>query len=136
MKLNSKGLLAKFYMWPIFESRSLPVNFCDYIKGLVGRAFLVFGCGGMALFTLIMALVKLSIVMYHVISSNKMLSFSVFLSVLTTTFLAWFTTKYSKRKGIKQGRKIEILSEMKMIIGGKIDAVKKDYCPVIDWKEK
>ena len=127
MQLNSKGKLARFYMWLPPEDKKLPQDFCTFFWGLVGRAFFVFVVGGAVLAFLVSGIVLSIIHLSSFIWAHKMQTLFVLGSLLFCALLIWFSER-------KEKIKIELLSEAKMIFRGKIDAVKKRYCPRVEWK--
>jgi membrane protein implicated in regulation of membrane protease activity len=127
VEFNSKGKLARFYMWLPPDDKKLPDDFCTYFWGLAGRAFFVFGfCGTLLLMLiagLVFAVARASTWMWaH--KGGTLFFLSV---ILFSILIVWLSERKTKIK-------IEMLSETKAIIRGKVDAVKNRYCPRIEWK--
>jgi hypothetical protein len=127
MQFNSKGKLAKFYMWLPPNDKRLPTDFCTYFWGLVGRALFIFGVGGMFLVMLVSSLVVLVIWFSKLVWANKGVSLFVFGWLV---FMALVIYLSDRKKKIKIG----IITEISAVIKGKVDSVKKRYCPRIDLK--
>jgi uncharacterized membrane protein YjjP (DUF1212 family) len=123
MKFNSNGKLARFYLFT-HEYEKLPNDFCSYFWGLVGGTLRV-------LFVSAMLAMLLAVVIYLATGAVRWAwahKSGVFL-MLAVFVIAALAVWWSERK-----TKIEILSETKAIITGKIDAIKGRYCPRIEWK--
>lgn len=127
MELNSKSTLAKFYMWLPPDDKKLPQDLCTYFWGLVGRAFFLFGICGMALFSLIYAIVTAVLWLSRLMWAHKAPTMIVLGAIAVVVLGKWLA---ERKKKITIG----ILSEAKIIIEGRIDAAKNRYCPRIDWK--
>lgn len=126
MRLNSKGKLAKFYMWLPPEDKKLPQDFCSYFWGLVARVFFIFGMGGLVVVSLVYWAVRFVLWLSHLIWAHKGPSLIVLAFILFIALSVWLSERKKKIK-------TEILSEAKAIISGKIDSVKNRYCPRIEW---
>lgn len=121
MKLNAKGKLAKFYMLLPLDDQKLPQDLCTFFWGLVGRAFFIFGMGGMLLAAILFAVFQAGLFVWaHKLESLFFLSLGVFAGLV-----AWL----SERK-----KELELFSETRQIIKAKVTGVKSRYCPRIDWK--
>lgn len=123
MQFNSKGKLAKFYMWLPPKDDALPNDLCTYFWGLVGRAFFVFGFGGTFAGVLIFAIVMAAVWIW----THKLVAGSALGMIAIFIFAIWLSVRKKKARS-------EIFSETKAIIRGKIDAVKNRYCPRIEWR--
>jgi hypothetical protein len=121
MNLNSKGKLAKFYMWLPPEDKQLPQDLCTFFWGLVARAFLVFGMGGMLLFMLLYAVAQLGIFLW----AHKAGTLTVAGAIAFAVFIVWL---FGRKK------KFELFSEARKVVKAKVDGVKGRYCPRIEWK--
>lgn len=130
MQLNSKGVLAKFYMWLPPDDKKLPQDFCTYFWGLVGRTCFVALLGGAVvagLVSLIYWVTRFVFWFSLFIWAHKIPALVTLVSALIVALAIWSQKREKKIK-------IEILIEAKTIIRGKIDAVKNRYCPRIEWK--
>ena len=125
MRLNREGKLAKFYMWLPPDDKKLPQDLCTYFWGLVGRAFAIFIIGGSMAVTIICGAVIGILWLSRLIWAHKALTLWVVSSGLIFALTIWLS-------GRKKKIKIQILSETRAIIKGKIEAVKGRYCPRIE----
>lgn len=124
MQLNSKGKLAKFYMWLPPDDKKLPKDLCTYFWGLVGRVLFVFGLGGVVLIGLVAVLVKVALFLW----ANKIPTLFMLGVGLVVVLSIWLPERKKKIT-------IELFSETRAIIKGKIDAIKGRYCPRIEWRK-
>ena len=127
MKLNSSGKLARFYMWLPPEDKELPQDLCTYFWGLVGRVFFTFGMGGAVLGCFIYVLITAVIFVAQLVWTHKILALYILAVVVVVVVGIWLSERKKKIK-------IEALEEARLIIGGKVDAIKHRYCPRIEWK--
>lgn len=126
MQFNSNGKLARFYLWFPPVGQELPKDFCTYFWGLIGRVFLIVAASVAAcsvLFVLAYALYSGAILLW----AHKATTLTVVGGTLLLVLSLWFDERKKKIK-------VEILSEAKTIIKGKVDAVKNRYCPRIEWR--
>jgi len=122
MQLNSNGKLAKFYLW--FSDGELPRDFCSYFWGLVRSVI----CSLIVLVVVGVLLWAVGFALYHAslwVWAHK-IGVSVLLVITGVLTLAmWLSERRAK---------IEVLTEVKAVVAGKVDAIKNRYCPRIEWK--
>lgn len=126
MQFNSKGKLAKFYMWFPPDNGRLPQDLCTYFWGLIYRVIVTLVLLAMvatSLFGVGYVLVKFGMFLW----GHKALTLTALGLILLVALSVWFD-------GRKRKIKSEALSEAKAIIKGKVDAVKNRYCPRIEWR--
>jgi hypothetical protein len=121
MNLNSKGKLAKFYMWLPPEDKQLPQDLCTFFWGLVARAFAIFIVGGLVLAAILVCAAQVGIFLW----AHKDGALFVVALVAFSVFIVWL----SERK-----KKFELFSEARKVVKAKVDGVKGRYCPRIEWK--
>lgn len=121
MNLNSKGKLAKFYMWLPPDDKRLPQDLCTFFWGLVLRAFIIFGIGGMLVFAILFGAVQAGLFLW----AHKEGALFVLTLAGGAALIVWL----SERK-----KKFELFGETRKVIRAKVDGVKGRYCPRIDWK--
>jgi hypothetical protein len=121
VNLNSKGKLAKFYMWLPPGDKKLPQDLCTFFWGLVGRAFFIFGMGGMLLASILYGVGLLGLFLWaHKVGT---------LFGLALIAVAVFTCWLSERK-----KKFELFGETRKVVKVKVAGVMGRYCPRIDWR--
>lgn len=120
MKFNSDGKLARFYLFCSEDGAELPQNLCSYFWGLVSRALFIVVLGSSVLLAVFGILFYVAVWFW---AHKKGVAI-----VLGAGALFGLVMWLSERKV-----KIEILSEAKAVIKGKVDAVKGRYCPRIEW---
>lgn len=124
MKLNSEGLIARFYMSLPPRSGSLPKDFCTYFWGLIARLLAWIFIIGLVL-VILLGIIMIIVKSFIFFSGHKIVG-AVVLSIIALLTLLLY--RYFK-KG-----KIEFISESARIISTKVSSVKKNYCPRIEWE--
>lgn len=121
MNLNSKGALAKFYMWLPPDDKRLPQDLCTFFWGLVGRTFFIFGMGGMILALILYAVVEVGLFMW----AHKAGTLYVVAVIAFAVLIVWL---------FERKKKVELFGEARKVVRAKVGGVKGRYCPRIDWK--
>jgi len=128
LSFNRNGKLARFYLFFGKDGEELPQDLCTYFWGLVGRGLFMVVVPGQILGWLVYGLVMLAMfVMSHKRQTGKVLAAVVAVTVIIALAI-WF------KRRTKKAKKIEMFSEAKAVIGGKVDAVKNRHCPRIEWR--
>jgi hypothetical protein len=125
MQLNENGKLARFYMWFTPVDKSLPPDFCTYFWGLIVRATLVLFLGWVA-GSLSYWLIRLVLWLSRLMWAHPRQALIGLGGALLIALVVWLSAREKKIE-------IEVLSEAKAIVAGKIDAIKYRYCPCIEW---
>lgn len=94
MNLNSKGKLAKFYMWLPPDSKQLPQDLCTFFWGLVGRAFFTFGIGGTFLAAVLSVAAQTGLFLW----AHKVGTLYAAALIICSAFIVWLVER--KRKGV------------------------------------
>lgn len=119
MKLNRNGLLAKYWLW-MGDGDSLPGDFCKFFWGMVWRLSLCSIAAFCAIGILIF-LLAVGVTGWH----HKRITALVLTGAVTGALIVW------RRR---QLLKFQVVREVLLVSSTKIESIKENYCPRIQWE--
>lgn len=122
MTFNSKGKLARFYVWSGSSGCELPDDLCTYFWGMVGRV------AALLLLTVFLLVIVTGTVIGIVdfvqfAGRHKVIALLIGIGCSVVAFMIW-----------KKRSSSEVIREASEIVLGKISGVKNRYCPRIEWR--